>query len=252
MTATAWADGIEEIKKAIGKYSNSVMDRYKLMFKMPASDYDDWRKWGQELLEQAKRCKYEEHTAEKAELDALLYQCPNQQWKDKIMEGTLDFQECIDWGMTKLTAKEEGQKIGDKTTKTDTPVLPLEKLETDKKFVDCKKCFEKHVIRDCPAWGYKCSKCHTPNHLANSRECKDKAKPPPPGAERGGRGCWQSRGRGGVEKAEAGAAGATRLATTADTTEATSDETEAAPTRPSTSPQKTEGCGKPPCDTWRR
>ena len=99
--------------------------------------------------------------------------------------------------MTKLTAKEEGKQIGDKTAKADTPVLPVEKLETEKKFVDCKKCFEKHVIRDCPAWGYKCSKCHTPNHLANSRECKDIAKPPPAGAERGGRGRWQSRGRGG-------------------------------------------------------
>ena len=51
VTATTWEAGIEEIKKAIGKYSNSVMDRYKLMFKMPASDYEDWRKWGQELLE---------------------------------------------------------------------------------------------------------------------------------------------------------------------------------------------------------
>ena len=194
VTATSWADGIEAIKKAIGKYSNSVMDRYKLMFKMPATDYEDWRKWGQELLEQAKRCKYEDHTAEKAALDALLYQCPNQQWKDKIMEGELDFQECIDWGMTKLTAREEGKQIGDKTTKTNAPTLPIEKLETEKKMADCKKCFEKHEIRNCPAWGYKCSKCHTPKHLANSRECKDRQKPPPPGAERGGRGRWQNRG----------------------------------------------------------
>ena len=31
------------------------MARHKLMFLMPASDYSDWRKWAQELLEQAKR-----------------------------------------------------------------------------------------------------------------------------------------------------------------------------------------------------
>ena len=91
----------------------------------------------------------------------------------------------------------EFRQIEDKATKMDTTTLPLEKLETEKKYVDCKKCFEKHVTRICPARGYKCSKCHTPNHLANSRECKDIAKPPPAGAERGGRGQWQSRGRGG-------------------------------------------------------
>ena len=103
---TNWEDGIQAIKTAINKYSNQVMARHKLMFLMPASDYTDWRKWGQELLEQAKRCNWKDYTAEVAARDALLYQCPNQQWKDKIMEGTLDFQECIDWGMTKWTAKE--------------------------------------------------------------------------------------------------------------------------------------------------
>ena len=102
------------------------------MFKMPASDYLYWRKWGQELLEQEKRCKWEEYKAEQAALDALLYQCPNQQWKEKILEGTMDFQECIDWGMTKLTAKEEGKQIGGKI-QPDTSTLPVDKLATDGK-----------------------------------------------------------------------------------------------------------------------
>ena len=191
-TPTNWE---EAIKAAIGKYSNEVMARYKLMFEMPASNYADWRKWGQELLEQAKRCKWEEYQAEQAALDALLYQCPNQQWKDKIMEGTLNFQEAINWGMTKLTAKQEGKKIGGKPDQ-DSPVLPVDKVSTETKTVECEKCFEKHAPRECPAYGYQCSKCHRANHLANSKECKKK---PPTGAERPSRGGWQrgQRGRGG-------------------------------------------------------
>ena len=194
-TPTNWEEGIAAIKAAIGKYSNEVMARYKLMFQMPASDYADWRKWSQELLEQAKRCKWEEYLAEQAALDALLYQCPNQQWKDKIMEGTLNFQEVINWGMTKLKAKQEGKKIGGKPEQ-DSPVLPVDKVSTETKTFECKKCFEKHAPRECPAFGYQCSKCHRPNHLANSKECK---KEPPNGAERPSRGRWQrgQRGRGG-------------------------------------------------------
>ena len=134
-------------------------------------------------MEQAKRCKCENYTCEKAALDALLYQCPNQLWKEKIMEGTMNFQECVDWCMTKLTAKVEGKAIGDKSVKPDSPTLLVDKLNTEKKHVDCKKCFEKHKIRNCPAWGYKCSKCHMVNHLANSRECKEKQRPLPAGAE---------------------------------------------------------------------
>ena len=52
--ATTWAEGIRLIKAAIGKYSNEVMERFKLMLHMPVSNYSDWRKCGQELLEQAK------------------------------------------------------------------------------------------------------------------------------------------------------------------------------------------------------
>ena len=119
------------------------------------------------MLEQAKRCKWEEYTSEVAALDALLYQCPNQQWKDKIMEGTMNFQECIDWGMSKWAAKEQGKVIGDKLIK-DATTLPTDKLE-EKKLQDCKKCFQKHEFRNCPAWNQQCSKCQRWNHLANSR-----------------------------------------------------------------------------------
>ena len=181
---TDWDEGIAAIKRAITKYSNQVMARHKLMFLMPASDYADWRKWGQELLEQAKRCKWEEYTAEVAALDALLYQCPNQQWKDKIMEGTMNFQECIDWGMTKWAAKEQGKTLGDKSVKTDSPALPLDRVE-ERKLIDCKRCFQKHELRNCPAWNQQCSKCQKWNHLANSHECKNRAPPAGDGRGRG-------------------------------------------------------------------
>ena len=48
------------------------MARNKLFAKMPATEFLDWRKWGQELFEQAKRCIWDTYSAEAAALDALL------------------------------------------------------------------------------------------------------------------------------------------------------------------------------------
>ena len=128
----------------------------------------------------------------------MLHQCPNQQWKDRLMEGKMDFQEAIDYGMSKLTATEEGKLVGSASAKSDSPVLPVDKLEKEVKTVNCGNCFEKHKARSCPAWGYQCSKCHKPNHLAGKRNCRGQ---PPAGAEHsnlnnrgGGRGRWNNQG----------------------------------------------------------
>ena len=106
---TAWDEEIEAVKNAICKYSHQVMARFNLMFRMPASNYADWHKWAQEVLEKVKQCNWEEYGFKQTVLDALLYQCPNQHWKDKIMEGKMNFQEAVDYGMAKITAKEEGK-----------------------------------------------------------------------------------------------------------------------------------------------
>ena len=106
---TPWEQGIQMIKDTISKYSNQVCARNKLWHNMPAGDYSDWRNWAQELLLQAERCVWEGYGAEQAALDAMTYQCPNQQWKDRLMEGHITFDEAINYGMTKLTAKQEGK-----------------------------------------------------------------------------------------------------------------------------------------------
>ena len=193
---TPWDEGITLIRNTITKYSNHVMARKKLWFDMPAGNYSDWRKWAQELLLQAERCNWKDCNAEQAALDAMLYQCPNQQWKDKLMEGNLTFQEAIDYGMTKLTAKEEGKLLGNSGVKSDSPVLPVDKLEKEAKIVDCGNCFEKHKSRNCPAWSHQCSKCHKPNHLAGTRNCKPSQQPPAGAEHRSGGGGWNNRGRG--------------------------------------------------------
>ena len=41
----------------------------------------------------------------------------------------MNFHECIDWGMTKWTAKEQGKTIGDKSIKTNSTMLPVDKLD---------------------------------------------------------------------------------------------------------------------------
>ena len=75
------------------RYTNKIMARNNLFSKMPDSNFSDWRKWGQELLEQAKRCLWGEYRAEEAALDALLYQCPDANWKVKILQGKFNFQD---------------------------------------------------------------------------------------------------------------------------------------------------------------
>ena len=196
---TPWVVGIPKIRKEIRKYSNQIMARHELMFGMPAENYPNWRKWAQELIEQAKRCSWDEYGYEQAAPDALLYQCPNQSGKEKIMEGKMNFQECVDYGMTKLTANEEGRKISGGAKHERQEDSTIGKVEEKKtKACDCKRCFEKHEFRNCPAFGYHCLKCSAPNHLANSRECRN-SKPPPEGAvrpPRGGQGRGDQRPKG--------------------------------------------------------
>ena len=80
VTPTKWAAGLAMCRAAISKYGNQIMARNKLFTQMPASDYPDWTKWGQELIEQAKRCVWVNYGAEQAALDALVYQCPDEGW----------------------------------------------------------------------------------------------------------------------------------------------------------------------------
>ena len=68
---TVWNMGIQMMRDTITKYSNQVMARHKLMFNMPSTNYSDWRKLAQELLEQAKHCRWDNYGAEQAALDAL-------------------------------------------------------------------------------------------------------------------------------------------------------------------------------------
>ena len=133
-------------------------------------------------------------------MDAMMYQCPNQQWKEKIMEGKFNFQEVVEYGMTKLTAKEEGKAIGTAGVKTDSPDLPVDKLDEDKdkkkeKLIDCNRCFEKHAFRNCPAWGYQCSRCQMYNHLAGSKQCREWSGPSQGADQRSGRGQRGQRGQ---------------------------------------------------------
>ena len=77
---TPWLAGIDLCRTAIRQYMNQIMARNKLFTKMPASNFADWRKWGQELLEQAKHCLWDQYGIKQAVLDAPVYQCPDEVW----------------------------------------------------------------------------------------------------------------------------------------------------------------------------
>ena len=88
VVATEWDVGLNLIRAVINKYGNPIGQRHLLMTGMPASAFNDWRTWGQRLKEQSKRCQWgAEYTWEVAALDALLYQCPDSQWRTKILAG---------------------------------------------------------------------------------------------------------------------------------------------------------------------
>ena len=81
------------------------------MTRMPSTEHADWRKWAHEIEEQAKRIDWENYGWKEAALDALLYQCTDNVWRQKILTGRLDFQEAVDYGMRHLNAKVQGKKL---------------------------------------------------------------------------------------------------------------------------------------------
>ena len=83
ITPSTWDEGMALARAAINRHTNQTEARHFLWTEMPASKYSDWRKWGQELEEQAKRCDWNEYGWEKAALDALIYQCPDKTWRQK-------------------------------------------------------------------------------------------------------------------------------------------------------------------------
>ena len=161
---TPFEEGVEKIREVIGKYSNLIMQRKILMTEMPASNYADWRKWGQMLRQQAQRCNYDDgtYTSDVAALDALLFQCPDAEWRKKILSGGMDFQQAIDYGMRQLTAKKQADQLA-QANRYDNgakQTLPVDRVEEEKPKFDCNRCLNRHALRECKAWGQKCTKCN--------------------------------------------------------------------------------------------
>ena len=69
---TTWETGIALCKRAITKFANQITARNRLFKQMPADSFTTWRKWTIELLEQAKRCRWDDYGAEAAALDRSL------------------------------------------------------------------------------------------------------------------------------------------------------------------------------------
>ena len=132
---TPFEEGVEKIREVIGKYSNLIMQRKILMTEMPASDYTDWRKWGQMLRKQAQRCNYDDgtYTSEVAALDALLFQCPDAEWRRKILAGRMDFQKAIDYGMRNLIAKKQSDQLSQANRNGNGPsqIHPVDRVEEE-------------------------------------------------------------------------------------------------------------------------
>ena len=68
------------------------------------------------------------------------------------MVGKLNFQEALDWGMTRVTDKEQGKQIGVPGMETKN-VIPVDRVKDDARKSDCWGCFEEYERGNCPAYG---------------------------------------------------------------------------------------------------
>ena len=141
------------------------------------------------LVQQAERCNYDDGTynSKVAALDALLFQCPDAEWRRKILAGNMNFQQAIDYGMQNLTVKKQSEELSQAHRNGEKETQPVDRVEEKKQF-DCTRCLTRHGTSECKAYGKKCMKCRVKGHFAGSPQCEGKPKPNRGGADNGGRG----------------------------------------------------------------
>ena len=86
-----------------------------------------------DLSDKYSRCR-NIREAHLAALDALLYQCPDPQWKLKILRNpTWTFQEALDYGISTLTSKKQVQALGASAGNCDQrEELPVDRVADNK------------------------------------------------------------------------------------------------------------------------
>ena len=126
---TPWEEGIRLCKEAIEQFCCEIVIRKTVFTDMPASNYTDWRKWVQELSEQAKQVDWNGYGWEQATLDAILFQCPDPMWKKKIMQGQLNLQDVLEWGIRYAVYTDQGKAIADGNEKAPKGTEPVDRVK---------------------------------------------------------------------------------------------------------------------------
>ena len=111
-------------------------------------------------------------------------------WKKKIMQGQLNLQEVLEWGIRYMVAEDQGKAIaGQGAQEAARDTEPLDRVKEESKTKDCKRCGRTHQRGYCPAVGNECHTCGKASHFASV--CWSKGS----GAGRGqGRGRGKARG----------------------------------------------------------
>ena len=169
-------NGIQLIRDTITKHSNPIWQRAILMTEMPSTNYDDWRTWRLALKEQSQRCEWgPSYTWEVAALDALLYQCPDDHWRKKILAGKWDFQTALDYGIRELQAKKTGQALGGNGKGNGSNARKdedsINRVGEQSKETFCRKCISRHAKDKCPAKNNICVVCKDKGHYDRSWDC---------------------------------------------------------------------------------
>ena len=171
VVATTLEARIVLIRNTIHKYSNSIIQRSILMTKMPSTEHADWRKWAHEIEEQAKRINWENYGWKEVACDALLYHCPDNVWRQKILTGRLDFNKAVDYGMRHLNAKVQSKELALAARPDTTPSEPIDRVVQRETF-DCDRCTRNYAKGECTALGKYCVECWYKGHIPASRYCR--------------------------------------------------------------------------------
>ena len=205
ITPSTWEEGMTLARAAINRHTNQTEARHYLWTEMPPSNYTDWRKWGQELVEQAKRCDWNNYAWEKAALDALIYQCPDSLWRQKILMEKWDFQTALDYGIRYVYAKAQSEGLGGAKKESTREEMPLDRVDGVKKeevvMWDCWRCLRRHErgIATCTAMKKACAECDKTGHVKGSTYCSAYKK-----AEKAARNARSDRDRGRSDRGRGG------------------------------------------------
>ena len=177
-----FAAAVKKIKDAIAAQVNEIYPVYKLFCEMPQGN-QPFTSWYPKVMEQAKRCKLEAYTAERAARDAMVIQTENNKLRKKALSEGPSYNDFVKAGLAMESSDAQATKMGradgvnwlkDKSARSNNESQRQEYKGPslcDFCGYDRKKA---HNKGKCPAKGKMCKACDRKGHFAKAKVCPGK------------------------------------------------------------------------------